>query len=203
MHIQIYTVAYVHAYICACVWSYIHCIQLQVVPTFPCSGLYPQLAVADENNSWKRDSEQVFHTKVCCHCNITNGMATVDQWKDDWCTYIGICSTYTFVWHRYSIIYIVGRLRTTTIVVDRLVYDVKLCKCTYMVWPVTDLYILVQRVCMLKPTCKLCTYVHAIGRWPTHLVTSEWVWSGVYLYHEKIIWSHVKQHTPCSLPPPP
>lgn len=72
----------IHAYICASVW-YIHCIQLQVEPTFPCSGLYPQLAVADENNSWKRDSEQVFHTKVCWHCNITNGMATVYQWKND------------------------------------------------------------------------------------------------------------------------
>ena len=28
------------------------------------SGLYPQLSVADDCNSYRRDSEQVFHTKV-------------------------------------------------------------------------------------------------------------------------------------------
>lgn len=28
-----------------------------------CSGLYPQLAVSDEFNSFKRDTEQTFHTK--------------------------------------------------------------------------------------------------------------------------------------------
>lgn len=28
-----------------------------------CSGLYPQLAMADDCNSYRRDSEQVFHTK--------------------------------------------------------------------------------------------------------------------------------------------
>lgn len=29
-----------------------------------CNGLHPQLAVADEHNSYKRDSDQMFHTKV-------------------------------------------------------------------------------------------------------------------------------------------
>ncbi|XP_065910600.1 probable ATP-dependent RNA helicase DHX34 isoform X2 [Dysidea avara] len=29
-----------------------------------CSGLYPQLAIPDECNSWRRDSEQVYHTKT-------------------------------------------------------------------------------------------------------------------------------------------
>ena len=29
-----------------------------------CSGLYPQLAIADEHNSFKADSEQAFHTKA-------------------------------------------------------------------------------------------------------------------------------------------
>jgi len=28
-----------------------------------CSGLYPQVAIADEHNSFKRDSDQVFHTR--------------------------------------------------------------------------------------------------------------------------------------------
>ncbi len=27
--------------------------------------LYPQLAIADDCNSYKRDSSQVYHTKVC------------------------------------------------------------------------------------------------------------------------------------------
>ena len=30
-----------------------------------CSGLYPQVAVADDCNSYKSASEQAFHTKVC------------------------------------------------------------------------------------------------------------------------------------------
>ena len=30
-----------------------------------CSGLYPQIAVPDEFNSFKKDSDQIFHTKVC------------------------------------------------------------------------------------------------------------------------------------------
>jgi len=30
-----------------------------------CSGLYPQLAIADDCNSYRRDSSQVYHTKVC------------------------------------------------------------------------------------------------------------------------------------------
>ncbi|XP_023240234.1 probable ATP-dependent RNA helicase DHX34 [Centruroides sculpturatus] len=38
-----------------------------------CSGLYPQLALSDEHNSYKTDSEQLFHTKeksfVCLHPN--------------------------------------------------------------------------------------------------------------------------------------
>ena len=29
-----------------------------------CSGLYPQVAIADEHNGFKKDSEQVFHTRV-------------------------------------------------------------------------------------------------------------------------------------------
>ena len=29
-----------------------------------CSGLYPQVAIADEFNNYKRDSDQFFHTKV-------------------------------------------------------------------------------------------------------------------------------------------
>lgn len=38
-----------------------------------CSGLYPQLALSDEHNSYKTDSDQLFHTKekafVCLHPN--------------------------------------------------------------------------------------------------------------------------------------
>lgn len=30
-----------------------------------CSGLYPQVAIADEFNNYKRDCDQFFHTKVC------------------------------------------------------------------------------------------------------------------------------------------
>ena len=30
------------------------------------SGLYPQVAITDEHNSFKTDSEQCFHTKVFC-----------------------------------------------------------------------------------------------------------------------------------------
>ena len=29
-----------------------------------CSGLYPQVAIADEHNNFKPESEQIFHTKV-------------------------------------------------------------------------------------------------------------------------------------------
>ncbi len=29
-----------------------------------CSGLYPQVAIADEFNNYKRDGDQFFHTKV-------------------------------------------------------------------------------------------------------------------------------------------
>lgn len=29
-----------------------------------CSGLYPQVAIADEFNNYKRDTDQFFHTKV-------------------------------------------------------------------------------------------------------------------------------------------
>lgn len=29
-----------------------------------CSGLYPQVAIADEFNNYKRDCDQFFHTKV-------------------------------------------------------------------------------------------------------------------------------------------
>ena len=29
------------------------------------SGLYPQVAIGDECNSFKKGSEQIFHTKVC------------------------------------------------------------------------------------------------------------------------------------------
>ena len=29
-----------------------------------CSGLFPQVAISDEHNSFKPDSEQAFHTKV-------------------------------------------------------------------------------------------------------------------------------------------
>ena len=29
-----------------------------------CSGLYPQVAIPDEHNSYKSGSEQIFHTKV-------------------------------------------------------------------------------------------------------------------------------------------
>lgn len=29
-----------------------------------CSGLYPQLAIADDCNTWRKDSEQVFHTQA-------------------------------------------------------------------------------------------------------------------------------------------
>lgn len=29
-----------------------------------CSGLYPQVAIADDFNTYKRDSDQFFHTKV-------------------------------------------------------------------------------------------------------------------------------------------
>jgi hypothetical protein len=32
--------------------------------TIACSGLYPQLALADDCNSYRRDSDQVFHTRV-------------------------------------------------------------------------------------------------------------------------------------------
>ena len=34
------------------------------------SGLYPQIAIADEHNSFKNDSEQAFHTKVHLHFNL-------------------------------------------------------------------------------------------------------------------------------------
>ena len=36
--------------------------------THMCSGLYPQVAIADDCNSYRRDSEQVFHTKVSDIC---------------------------------------------------------------------------------------------------------------------------------------
>lgn len=33
-----------------------------------CSGLYPQVAIADEFNTYKRDCDQFFHTKVREEC---------------------------------------------------------------------------------------------------------------------------------------
>jgi len=37
-----------------------------------CSGLYPQIAIADEFNNYKRDCDQFFHTKVKLKLRQTN-----------------------------------------------------------------------------------------------------------------------------------
>ena len=37
-----------------------------------CSGLYPQLAIADQHNNYKPESEQIFHTKVRNRKRITD-----------------------------------------------------------------------------------------------------------------------------------
>lgn len=37
--------------------------ELTMLKVIMCSGLYPQVAIADEHNTFKGDSEQVFHTK--------------------------------------------------------------------------------------------------------------------------------------------
>ena len=39
-------------------------VLLFVPPPLCCSGLYPQLAVPDDCNSYHRESDQVYHTKV-------------------------------------------------------------------------------------------------------------------------------------------
>ena len=48
-----------------------------------CSGLYPQLAVADDCNSYRRDSDQVFHTRVVIvlyvHVIFFQGMAPLSR----------------------------------------------------------------------------------------------------------------------------
>jgi len=36
----------------------------QLLKLIICSGLYPQIAIPDEFNSFKKDSDQIFHTKV-------------------------------------------------------------------------------------------------------------------------------------------
>ena len=36
-----------------------------------CSGLYPQVAIADEFNNYKRDCDQFFHTKVFLNFHLT------------------------------------------------------------------------------------------------------------------------------------
>ena len=38
--------------------------QLPPPAIHPTSGLYPQLAISDDCNSYRKDSDQVFHTKV-------------------------------------------------------------------------------------------------------------------------------------------
>lgn len=38
--------------------------ELNILKVILCSGLYPQLAIADDCNSYRKDSDQVFHTKA-------------------------------------------------------------------------------------------------------------------------------------------
>ena len=38
---------------------------INIIIIMLCRGLYPQVAVADDCNSYKSASEQAFHTKVC------------------------------------------------------------------------------------------------------------------------------------------
>ena len=38
--------------------------DVNILKIILCSGLYPQVAIADDCNSYKPDSEQAFHTKV-------------------------------------------------------------------------------------------------------------------------------------------
>ena len=38
--------------------------EINLLKVILCSGLYPQLAIADDCNSYRKDSDQVFHTKV-------------------------------------------------------------------------------------------------------------------------------------------
>ncbi|PIK34094.1 putative ATP-dependent RNA helicase DHX34 [Apostichopus japonicus] len=38
--------------------------ELNVLKVILCSGLYPQLAIADDCNSYRKDSDQVYHTKA-------------------------------------------------------------------------------------------------------------------------------------------
>lgn len=38
--------------------------QINLLKIILCSGLYPQVAISDECNTFKPNSEQVFHTKV-------------------------------------------------------------------------------------------------------------------------------------------
>ena len=37
--------------------------EINLLKIILCSGLYPNLAVPDDNNTWKRDSEQLFHSQ--------------------------------------------------------------------------------------------------------------------------------------------
>ena len=113
------------------------------IQNFQCSGLYPQLALADDSNSWKRDSEQVFHTKVCWHGNITNGIHE--------CNSIHDCQM-------HNVIVCEG---------EGLVYNVRLCKCMYLmydlclIWHVLELTVYTEAqclVCFVSVLCKLCTY---------------------------------------------
>ena len=38
--------------------------DINLLKVILCSGLYPQLAIADPHNSHKADSEQMYHTKA-------------------------------------------------------------------------------------------------------------------------------------------